>query len=56
MKKLLDLLSEEMGQAFEAAGYDKALGKVGFPIALIFVSFSVMVPWLARNSIIRRRS
>ena len=29
MKKLLDLLSEEMGQAFEAAGYDKALGKVG---------------------------
>lgn len=29
MKKLLDLLSEEMGRAFEAAGYDKALGKVG---------------------------
>ncbi len=29
MKKLLDLLSEEMGLAFEAAGYDKALGKVG---------------------------
>jgi arginyl-tRNA synthetase len=29
MKKLLDVLSEEMGQAFEAAGYDKALGKVG---------------------------
>ncbi len=29
MKKILDLLSEEMQQAFEAAGYDKALGKVG---------------------------
>lgn len=29
MKKLMDLLSEEMGQAFESAGYDKALGKVG---------------------------
>ncbi len=29
MKKLLDLLTEEMGKAFEAAGYDKALGKVG---------------------------
>lgn len=29
MKKLLELLSEEMGQAFEAAGYDAALGKVG---------------------------
>lgn len=28
MKKILDLLSEEMGQAFEAAGYDAALGKV----------------------------
>ncbi|MDE6926864.1 MAG: arginine--tRNA ligase [Acetatifactor sp.] len=28
MKKLLDLLSEEIGQAFEAAGYDAALGKV----------------------------
>ena len=28
MKKILDLLWEEMGQAFEAAGYDPALGKV----------------------------
>ena len=28
MKKILDLLSEEMGRAFEAAGYDSALGKV----------------------------
>ncbi len=28
MKKLLDLISEEMQQAFEAAGYDKELGKV----------------------------
>ena len=28
MKKLLDLLSEEMGKAFEAAGYDPALGRV----------------------------
>lgn len=29
MKKLLDLLSEEMGKAFEAAGYENSLGKVG---------------------------
>ncbi|MBR6477029.1 MAG: arginine--tRNA ligase [Lachnospiraceae bacterium] len=29
MKKLLDLLTEEMGQAFAAAGYDAVLGKVG---------------------------
>ena len=28
MKKILDLLSEEIGQAFDAAGYDPALGKV----------------------------
>lgn len=28
MKKILDLLSEEMGKAFEAAGYDGALGRV----------------------------
>jgi arginyl-tRNA synthetase len=28
MKKLLDLISEEMMNAFEAAGYDKELGKV----------------------------
>lgn len=28
MKKLLELLSEEMGKAFEAAGYDQALGRV----------------------------
>ena len=28
MKKILDLLSEDMGKAFEAAGYDSALGRV----------------------------
>ncbi len=28
MKKFLDLLSEEMGKAFEAAGYDGTLGRV----------------------------
>ena len=28
MKKILDALSEEMGKAFEAAGYDTALGRV----------------------------
>lgn len=28
MKKILELLSEEMGRAFEAAGYDGSLGKV----------------------------
>jgi len=28
MKKLLDTLSEEMGKAFQAAGYEAALGKV----------------------------
>lgn len=28
MKRFLDLLSEEMGKAFEAAGYDGALGRV----------------------------
>lgn len=28
MKKLLDILSEEMGKAFAAAGYDGALGRV----------------------------
>lgn len=29
MKKLLDLLTEEMQKAFEAAGYEKTLGRVG---------------------------
>ena len=28
MEKLLDLLSEEVGLAFEKAGYDRELGKV----------------------------
>ena len=28
MEKLLDVISEEMKQAFEAAGYDRELGKV----------------------------
>jgi hypothetical protein len=27
VKKILDLLTEKMGQAFEAAGYDAALGR-----------------------------
>jgi arginyl-tRNA synthetase len=30
MKKILDLLSEELGAAFEKAGYDQELGKVTF--------------------------
>ena len=28
MKKILDVLTEEMGKAFEAAGYEAALGRV----------------------------
>ena len=28
MKKFLELISEEMKQAFEAAGYDRELGKM----------------------------
>ena len=28
MKKILDLISDEMMQAFEQAGYDRALGRV----------------------------
>ena len=28
MKKFLDLLSNEVGNAFEQAGYDKELGRV----------------------------
>ena len=28
MKKILDVLSEEMGKAFEAAGYEAGLGRV----------------------------
>lgn len=29
MKQLLEALTEEMGKAFVAAGYDAAMGKVG---------------------------
>ena len=29
MKQLLEALTEEMGKAFAAAGYDAAMGKVG---------------------------
>lgn len=28
MKKILDIISEEIGKAFENAGYEKTLGKV----------------------------
>ena len=29
MKKILELITEEVEKAFEKAGYDKKLGKVG---------------------------
>ena len=50
MKKILELISEEMQQAFEAAGYDPALGKV-----TIYVNISAMVPWRVLRSIRKHR-
>lgn len=55
MKKLLDLISDEMMQAFEQAGYDRALGKVTLSNRRTCANISVMARWLAQNSTKRHR-
>ena len=53
MKGIIDVLQEEVKQAFEKAGYDGKYAKV--TIVRIFVSTSAMVrlPW--QKSIIKHR-
>ena len=47
MKGIIDVLQEEVKQAFEKAGYDGKYAKGTIPIVRIFVSTSAMVhlPW-----------
>ena len=41
MKKVIEILQEELSAAFEKAGYDKKYAKVGVSNSLIFASISV---------------
>ena len=50
MKKLTELMAEELSAAFEKAGYDPAYGKSKqYPTVRIFANISVTVQWLARR-------
>ena len=55
MKKILELITEEFEKAFEKAGYDKKLGKVGYQTDRTFVSTSVTVQWQEKNYIIKHQ-
>ena len=48
MKKILDLISEEVMQAFEAAGYEKELGKVSISNR---PDLCAMAPWQVPRNI-----
>ena len=54
MKKILDLITEEMEQAFADAGYEKELAH--FPTARIYVNISAMVRWQVQKSTTKHRS
>ena len=53
MKKFLELISEEMGKGFEAAGYEAQLGRVTVPIC---ANISVTARWRAQKNTIKPRS
>ena len=55
MKKILDLISEEMQQAFAAAGYDAELGRVTVSNRPDLVNTSATAPWQAPRSTTKRR-
>ena len=56
MKKIIDYIAEELADAFEKAGYDRAYGKVTLSIVRIFVNTSVTVQWREQKLIKRHRS
>ena len=51
MKKLLDLITEEVVRAFEACDYKGEYGKVTLLIGRISVNISVMGVWLQLRNI-----
>ena len=55
MEKVLELISKEVGDAFEAAGYDRELEGQQSPTDLIFANISVTEPFREQRSIIKRR-
>ena len=55
MKKILDLITGEVTQAFVDCGYDAKYGKVTFPIDRISVNISATERWRRQRSTRRRR-
>ena len=51
MKKLINLISEEVTKAFVSAGYDEKYGKVTLQTDRTFVSSSVTEQWQQQKSI-----
>ena len=51
MKKFLEMLTEEMQQAFTAAGYDGSLGKVMLSNRPDCANISVTAPWREQSCI-----
>lgn len=56
MKKILDLISEEVVKAFEEAGYSADFAKVTLSTVLIYVNISVMVHWQQQKPTKKLRS
>lgn len=56
MKKFLELISEEMGKGFEAAGYEAQLGRVTVSNVPICANISVTARWRAQKNTIKPRS
>lgn len=55
MQKILDLISEEMKRAFEAAGYDAELGKVTLSNRPDLCEYQVTAPWPGLRNTTRHR-
>ncbi len=55
MRKLIDLITDKVSEAFEKAGYDASYGKVSDSIGQICVNISVMAQWQVQKGIIKLR-
>ena len=54
MRTLIDIISEDLKQAFVACGYAEKYGQATVSNRLICVSISVTVPWQLQKNIKKR--
>ena len=55
MKRIQDIIEEQIKNAFVGAGYDAEYGKVGISNNRIYASTSATEQWLLQSNIIKRR-